>query len=224
MGNDLRERLEALSAGACASEWGQYSPSYGPWKEQARQDRCTKWDTSHHVSRMGVDNNPVRVAQFKHADTAAFVETLVNAFRSGDLVTRSEMEEVVAKEREACADLCEERAEVLDDMGIETECCVATAKNCADDIRARAEQQDDKSGLDVTIPVMKLTGNREEYYVMISCGGRDVAVGNYPQGYMNRALYQHDMLRHVIFNEPRPRLADEKYSDPADLPEKKGSE
>lgn len=97
MSNDLREKLEALSAGACESEWGQYSPSYGPWKEQARQDRCAKWDTSHHVSRMGTDKKPIRVAELRHADTAAFVETLVNAFRSGDLVTRSEMEEAVTE-------------------------------------------------------------------------------------------------------------------------------
>jgi hypothetical protein len=70
--------------------------------------------------------------------------------------------------------------------------------------------------LDVSILTMPMSGNREEYFVKITCEGRTTEVGHYPQGYYNRALYQHDMLRHVIFGEPRPRLSDKKYMDPED--------
>lgn len=31
---------------------------------------------------------------------------------------------------------CEDRADVLDEMGLEMECCVGTARNCASDVAA----------------------------------------------------------------------------------------
>lgn len=129
MTNELRERLEALSAGATQGEWRNVEahPAY------IRAD-----------AGLTITGNGYRRSDA--ALNAKLCMTLVNAFRSGDLVTRQEMEEAVAKavaeEREACAELCEERAEVLDDMGIEMECCVGTANNCADDIRARSEQKE----------------------------------------------------------------------------------
>lgn len=47
-----------------------------------------------------------------------------------------ELEGDLSNALQASADACEQRADMLDEMGIEVECCVATAKNCASDIEA----------------------------------------------------------------------------------------
>ncbi len=75
-----------------------------------------------------------------------FGEMLIEALEEGDLVTRSEMEEAVAKavanEREACATLA------LDQQGAETvngqfnEGFDIACARCCDMIRARAEQKE----------------------------------------------------------------------------------
>jgi len=70
-----------------------------------------------------------------------------------------------------------------------------------------------QEAVDVSIQTMRLSGNREEYYVRISCGGRTMAANKYSQGYRNRADYEADTLRHVLLNEPKPRLMDPKYAD-----------
>ena len=129
MTNDLKERLEALSAGATQGTWA--------WKETSKID----------CGYVGEDDWPTVLHGAYHEGAVdecdadgLLCSTLVNAFRSGDLITRQELDEAVAAEREACADLCEERADVLNDMGIEMECCVGTANNCADDIRGRGSE------------------------------------------------------------------------------------
>lgn len=71
---------------------------------------------------------------------------------------------------------------------------------------------------DVSIRTMKLSGDREEHWVRIKCGDRTFDVRNYPGEYYNRALYEYDTLRHVLFNMPKPSLRDEQYADPATPP------
>ena len=70
--------------------------------------------------------------------------------------------------------------------------------------------------LTVSVLTMKLSGNREEYYVRIACGGRTIETRCYLQGYKNRAEYEADELRHVLLNEPKPDLLDPKYADDPD--------
>ena len=88
MGNDLKQRLEALSAGANTATW----------------EVTVSPDTSLFIQPHGSPNILLHEGgqETKWCDTH-FIVALVNAFRSGDLVTRSEMEEAVAKERESCA-------------------------------------------------------------------------------------------------------------------------
>lgn len=106
MSGDLRERLEALSAGATQGEW---------WRQK------TYSDTFIGTKKRYIDSLAFVVASFethqgikdeardRNLDNAGLIVSLVNAFRSGDLVTRSEMEEAVAeavaKEREAVSQL-----------------------------------------------------------------------------------------------------------------------
>lgn len=66
----------------------------------------------------------------------------------------------------------------------------------------------------VSVLTMALSGNREEYYVQISYGGRTIETRNYSQGFKNRAEYEAAELRHVLLNEPKPDLLDPKYDDP----------
>lgn len=104
MTNDLRQRLEALSAKATQGEWfldpteectcsgtGDHPPVY-------EQDYCAQILTDD----PSLSDNKLLSAH-ENADAvvtiedAALICALVNRFRSGDLVTRSEMEEAVAK-------------------------------------------------------------------------------------------------------------------------------
>ena len=71
-----------------------------------------------------------------------------------------------------------------------------------------------QEAVDVLIQTMRLSGNREEYYVRIACGGRTIETRRYTQGFKNRAEYEVDELRHVLLNEPKPDLLDPKYADP----------
>lgn len=70
------------------------------------------------------------------------------------------------------------------------------------------------SNIDVSIKTMKLTGDREEYFVEISCDGRSLTPSKYSQEYRNRAEYEVAELRHVLLGEPKPNLADDIYADP----------
>lgn len=66
----------------------------------------------------------------------------------------------------------------------------------------------------VSIDTMELSGDRKEYWIRIQCGDRYLHTRNYGGAYYNRALYERDELRHVLLNEPKPNLMDDKYSDP----------
>ena len=85
------DALERLDAHATSGVWGQFSTQHGPWKDEAMalwksgdKNRCNKMDTSHHMSAMTA-NGPKRLAEFTHADDAAFAEALVNLWRAGKL-------------------------------------------------------------------------------------------------------------------------------------------
>ena len=113
--DELRKKLISLDELATPGLWVQYSASYGPWEEQAGRDfdngNISCLDTSHHVSTVNQHGRPYRLAEFTHADDAALSEALVNAYRSGDLVTREELKAAVEAEREACAEIAEEYSE-----------------------------------------------------------------------------------------------------------------
>lgn len=68
--------------------------------------------------------------------------------------------------------------------------------------------------IDVSILTMRLSGNRQEHWVRITCDGRTFDVRNYSGHHLNRAEYERDTLRHVLLGEPKPDLMDEKYADP----------
>ena len=134
MTNELKERLEALSAEATSGPWDNTGThgkptDFGVYAPQGRS-----------ICSTGGFADGKDITYRQNVANAQFIAAVSNAFRSGDLITRQELDEAVAAEREACADLCEERADVLNDMGIEMECCVGTANNCADDIRGRGSE------------------------------------------------------------------------------------
>jgi hypothetical protein len=152
----LKERLDALSEKATPGQWGQFSPTAGPFQELAQAARKAGnleiWDSSHDVSALlpAPVSKPYRIARFKHADVAAFVETLVNAYRSGNLVTKEDLEAAVAKavadEREACAGIADQvdvESSQLTAEGPITKTAIrafrATAFGIAKQIRARGE-------------------------------------------------------------------------------------
>lgn len=96
--------LVDLNENATQGIWGQFSASYGPWREQAvslwdtdRKKAIRHHDTSHHMSTIQEDGTPYRLAEFQHADDAAFAEALVNAFRSGKLVPATERDAALAE-------------------------------------------------------------------------------------------------------------------------------
>lgn len=70
-----------------------------------------------------------------------------------------------------------------------------------------------QEAVEVSIQTMRLSDNREEYYVRIACGGRTIETRRYTQGFRNRAEYEVDELRHVLLNAPKPDLMDPKYAD-----------
>lgn len=76
-----------------------------------------------------------------------------------------------------------------------------------------------KHVIDVSILTMRLSGNRQEHWVRITCDDRTFDVRRYGGEYLNRAEYERDMLRHVFLNELKPNLMDPKYKDPAPQPE-----
>lgn len=88
----MTDQLKDLSDAATGGVWGQYHGSNGPWQDQANKGKYTDWDSSHCMSAMN-ERGRYPIGQFKHADTAAFVEALVNAYRAGELVPASELNE-----------------------------------------------------------------------------------------------------------------------------------
>lgn len=84
------DRLAELSGAATQGLWGQFGLCNGPWQKEAAEtfrsgNGLNGIDTSHHVSTFDGEK-PYRIAEFHHADDAAFAESLVNAYRSGKLV------------------------------------------------------------------------------------------------------------------------------------------
>ena len=71
----------------------------------------------------------------------------------------------------------------------------------------------DPARIEVLILTMKLSGDREEYYVRIKCGERTHETNKYSQNYYNRALYERDCLRAVLLGDPRPELMAPQYAD-----------
>lgn len=80
-------------------------------------------------------------------------------------------------------------------------------------IQARSALRQAQPEIDVKVLTMRLSGDREEYFVRITCGERIYDVRCYGQDYLNRANYEVDELRHVLLGESRPDLMDPKYAD-----------
>lgn len=72
------------------------------------------------------------------------------------------------------------------------------------------------SEISIEVVTMSLSDNREEHFVRIKCDGRSVEINKYPGQYKNRALYERDMLRHVLLGHEEPDLMDFKYGDPVE--------
>ena len=72
--------------------------------------------------------------------------------------------------------------------------------------------------IDICIKTMKLSGNREEYYVCIAKEGRELSTRRYTQNFYNRALCEMHELRHVILGEEEPDLLNPIYADKEPLP------
>lgn len=88
-----RADFEILDEVVTPGQWGQFSPTVGPWQDQASEyfrNRDThdirNLDTSRHMTAHG----PKRLSEWKHADDTAFAEALVNAYRSGQLGFRED--------------------------------------------------------------------------------------------------------------------------------------
>lgn len=85
--------LSELDKWATPGVWGQFNPFNGPWQELAQQNR-KHLDSSHNMSAL-IGGKPKRIAEFTHANDAAFAETLVNAYRDGELVPAGLEQELV---------------------------------------------------------------------------------------------------------------------------------
>jgi hypothetical protein len=87
----LAARLADAGKFATSGKWGQYSPRF---MDEAKDAEPKDWDTSHNTSAVHGDERK-RLAEWKHADDAAFAEMLVNAYRSGQLITLADHEAAV---------------------------------------------------------------------------------------------------------------------------------
>jgi hypothetical protein len=68
--------------------------------------------------------------------------------------------------------------------------------------------------INISIKTMKLSGDREEYFVHIEKNGREMTPYKFGHGYRNRAEYHADLFKHVLLGHPEPDLYDPKYNDP----------
>jgi len=91
--NDLRKVLTEMDNAATPGRWCQFGTHSGPFQAEARAafDRreLHKIDTSHHMSAV-TDGEPKRIAEWRHADDAAFAEALINAWRDGKLEVQND--------------------------------------------------------------------------------------------------------------------------------------
>ena len=82
MTETIAEKLARLDAFASRGKWGQFHPKY---MEEAKGESFHNWDSSHNLSAVH-EGKRMRLADWKHASDAEFAETLVNSYRSGQLV------------------------------------------------------------------------------------------------------------------------------------------
>lgn len=82
------EAIEKAMEGVTPGRWGQYHPSYAPEAEGAP---FSTWDSSHDVSAMEDGKHIKRIATFKHATDAAYL----------DACSPDRMREVLALARQA---------------------------------------------------------------------------------------------------------------------------
>lgn len=97
MENDLRQRLDALSAEATSGPWDNSGPhsqpaDFGVYAPQGRS-----------ICSTGGFADGKDITYRQNVANAKFIAAVSNAFRSGDLVTRSELVEAVAEERSNCS-------------------------------------------------------------------------------------------------------------------------
>jgi len=102
----LAARLDELNQLASRGVWGQFHPKYMPEAAKAKPNEI---DTSHQMSAVKAEYHK-RIAEWAHGSDAALTEMLVNAYRSGQLITLAECEARVAAEREAIAAMIEATA------------------------------------------------------------------------------------------------------------------
>lgn len=82
---NLTKKLKELDDMATKGEWGRYHFRYGPWQEEADNDNVLLYDNTHQMSAMP-NGERVRIAEWSNAVDAGFAETLVNAYRNGDMI------------------------------------------------------------------------------------------------------------------------------------------
>ncbi|ESX17899.1 hypothetical protein X766_16040 [Mesorhizobium sp. LSJC255A00] len=68
----------------------------------------------------------------------------------------------------------------------------------------------------IGIKTMQMSDNREEYFVFVNRGGREITPHSYRSPYRNRAEYEVAYFKHVLLGHPKPDLMDPKYADPED--------
>jgi hypothetical protein len=65
----------------------------------------------------------------------------------------------------------------------------------------------------ISIRTMKLSGDREEHWVVVQFGDRSLDVRMYPGHQNNRAEYEAAEWRHLLLGEPRPNILDKVFRD-----------
>ena len=136
----LKERLDALSEKATPGPWitdKTFSNTYiGPMKANIRS---LSYVVAFFETHPGITDGK----RGQNEANANFIRKVVNAFRSGDLVTKEELEaavaKAVAKEREACAEVCMSEAREFQDGTEIDECSRIALHDAASTIRARGE-------------------------------------------------------------------------------------
>ena len=66
----------------------------------------------------------------------------------------------------------------------------------------------------VFIRTMRLSDDREEHWVVVRVGDRQLDVRRYPGGLRNRAQYEVDEWRHLLLGHPKPEITNPIYGDP----------
>ncbi|AZO48069.1 hypothetical protein [Mesorhizobium sp. M4B.F.Ca.ET.058.02.1.1] len=71
----------------------------------------------------------------------------------------------------------------------------------------------------IGIHTMQMSDNREEYFVFVRRGDREITPHSYRSPYRNRAEYEVAEWKHVLLGWPKPDLMDPQYADPKALNE-----